>query len=609
MANIMSLKSVFNKPHRDGFDLSRKNAFSAKLGELLPVMTEDVMPGDVIKIKTEWFTRTQPVTSPAFTRFGEYYDFFFVPYHILWRYFNSFIIQTNDDNWATGINSKSNQFPSHPFISSDSLRQYLFKMTTLKNGEGANGQLSSYWKDINGIAQSYGALKLLDYLGYGRLFDYKNAVSGESGLVQRPLPSGSGVTLINKALNPFPLCAYQKIYNDFYRDKQWESPSPWSYNLDYLTNPDSLAVPLNSLGNEVSGRSSMLTLRYANYNKDYFTGRLPEKQYGISALASPLLDYSEDGTFDRIGISVLKHGSSNVTSVLSKLMPNTSGDIDNVAQSTTKHDIGISALAIRQAEFLQKWKEITLSGGTDYVSQIQKHFGVKPNPDMAHMCTYLGGVSHRFGIDEVTNTNLQGSSAEASLFGKGVNAGNGFVEFDAKKFGNCHGILMCIYHVGLLPEYSSDYTHRLNIKTQATDYVIPEMDNVGMQAVEYGEFLGYNSPYPASGGSDVFNNVVGYVPRYAEYKTHPDEVRGVFANSLTNWVTPLNIHNLPMSTDELERFILRHKGSSFYKIDPHILNSVFSVDVDSTVDTDQFLVNCNFDVKAVRNISRDGLPY
>ena len=114
----MSMKSIKNKPHRDGFDLSRKFAFSAKLGELLPVFVEDVMPGDKFKINADWFTRTQPVTSPAYTRFGEYYDFFFVPYHLLWRYFPQFVIQTNDDNWATGIQSKSNQFTQHPYISS-----------------------------------------------------------------------------------------------------------------------------------------------------------------------------------------------------------------------------------------------------------------------------------------------------------------------------------------------------------------------------------------------------------------------------------------------------------------------------------------------------------
>lgn len=121
MSNVMSMKSIKNKPHRDGFDLSRKFAFTAKLGELLPVYCEDVMPGDTFKINVDWFTRSQPVTSPAFTRFGEYYDFFFVPYHLLWRYFPQFVIQTNDDNWATGITSNSTKFAQHPYISSREL--------------------------------------------------------------------------------------------------------------------------------------------------------------------------------------------------------------------------------------------------------------------------------------------------------------------------------------------------------------------------------------------------------------------------------------------------------------------------------------------------------
>lgn len=50
MSNIMSMVNVRNKPHRDGFDLSRKNAFTAKLGELLPVLTEDVIEPSVLTV-------------------------------------------------------------------------------------------------------------------------------------------------------------------------------------------------------------------------------------------------------------------------------------------------------------------------------------------------------------------------------------------------------------------------------------------------------------------------------------------------------------------------------------------------------------------------------
>lgn len=48
MANIMSLKSLRNKTSRNGFDLSSKRNFTAKAGELLPILCKEVLPGDMI---------------------------------------------------------------------------------------------------------------------------------------------------------------------------------------------------------------------------------------------------------------------------------------------------------------------------------------------------------------------------------------------------------------------------------------------------------------------------------------------------------------------------------------------------------------------------------
>lgn len=284
MSNLMSLKSIKNHPHRDGFDLSRKFAFTAKLGELLPVFVEDVMPGDNFKINADWFTRSQPVTSPAYTRFGEYYDFFFVPYHLLWRYFPQFIIQTNDDNWATGITSKSNKFTQHPYISSVELIKCIRNSVTLNETD----EVTDFYSDINGRAFSYGALKLLEYLGYGKTATSNYIRKGLSSEVTAPIGSAaSSVNASNIALNPFPLAAYQKVYQDFFRNTQWEEPAPFSYNFDYL-NGSSMKVPIPQSSDTTFFANGLCTLRYSNYNKDYFTGRLPEKQYGVEAIASPL---------------------------------------------------------------------------------------------------------------------------------------------------------------------------------------------------------------------------------------------------------------------------------------------------------------------------------
>ena len=601
MSNIMSLKSIKNKPHRDGFDLSRKFAFSAKLGELLPVFVEDVFPGDKFNISADWFTRSQPVTSPAFTRFGEYYDFFFVPYHLLWRYFPQFVIQTNDDNWATGIQSNSNKFTQHPYISSNELLNCIVQANQYETG-GNTVEIGSVRVDINDQAFSYGALKLLEYLGYGKT-NSKNFLSTALGAVTAPLPSsGTSANAGDTALNPFPLAAYQKVYQDFYRNSQWESPQPYSYNFDYLNNT-SLKVPLpqSVTGNETFYNNGLLTLRYSNFNKDYFLGRLPEKQFGTEALATPILDTSGDRLLSYTTFSSSTGGANGRV-----LMASYNPKGDNIGLSSlyingNYREVGIGALALRQAEFLQKWKEITQSGGTDYVSQIQKHFGVSPSKEMAHRCTFIGGFDNKFGIDEVVNANLSAPDSEANLQGKGVNAGHGQLNFDVKE----HGIIIGIYHMSLLPEYLASMTDKLITKTMPTDYVIPEMDNVGMQSVLAREFCGYLMPY-TSANSEKMNTILGYVPRYAEYKTKVDKVAGAFSSTLYNWVTPLNRFSSRDMQLGVTTFI---DDSFFYKVNPKILDGVFAVTCDSTSDTDQFLVNCGFQVKAVRNISRDGLPF
>ena len=61
MANIMEMKSIRNKSSRNGFDLSFKRNFTAKTGELLPIMCKEVIPGDT-------FTRTMPVNTAAYAR-------------------------------------------------------------------------------------------------------------------------------------------------------------------------------------------------------------------------------------------------------------------------------------------------------------------------------------------------------------------------------------------------------------------------------------------------------------------------------------------------------------------------------------------------------------
>ena len=105
--SLFQFKDLKNHTHRSGFDLSNKNAFTAKVGELLPVYWKFVIPGDKFTAQVQHFTRTQPVSTAAYTRIKEYYDWFFVPMRLLWKNFPTAITQMTD-NPVSAMSLKQN---------------------------------------------------------------------------------------------------------------------------------------------------------------------------------------------------------------------------------------------------------------------------------------------------------------------------------------------------------------------------------------------------------------------------------------------------------------------------------------------------------------------
>ena len=96
MAHYTGLSELQNHVHRAGFDISSKNVFSAKCGELLPVYWDLGLPGCTYDIDLQYFTRTRPVQTAAYTRVREYFDFYAVPVDLLWKSFDSSVIQMGE---------------------------------------------------------------------------------------------------------------------------------------------------------------------------------------------------------------------------------------------------------------------------------------------------------------------------------------------------------------------------------------------------------------------------------------------------------------------------------------------------------------------------------
>lgn len=577
MANIMSLKSIRNKPSRNGFDLSFKKNFTAKAGELLPVMVKEVLPGDTFKINLKAFTRTQPVNTAAFARIREYYDFFFVPYDLLWNKSNTVLTQMYDNpQHAVSLDPTQNLVLNGemPYTASSEIATYI-------NMLSKNSAFSNYNVNFFGYSRPRTTVKLLEYLGYGNFETFI-----DSNWDTAPL-------MANLNHNIFGLLAYQKIYSDFYRDSQWERISPSTFNVDYMNGSQML---VNFASESFFKNYNFFDLRYCNWQKDLFHGVLPHQQYGETAVAS--ITPNVTGKLTLSNFSTVGTSPATASGTATKNLPafDTVGDL--------------SILVLRQAEFLQKWKEITQSGNKDYKDQLEKHWGVSVGDGFSELCTYLGGVSSSIDINEVVNTNITGSAA-ADIAGKGVGVANGEINFNSN---GRYGLIMCIYHCLPLLDYTTDMLDPAFLKVNATDYAIPEFDRVGMQSMPLAQLMN-----PLQSFANASGLVLGYVPRYIDYKTSVDQSVGGFKRTLNSWVISYgntsvkNQVTLPDDAPSVEPSepspSVAPMNFTFFKVNPSCLDPIFAVKASHGFDTDQFLCSSFFDIKAVRNLDTDGLPY
>lgn len=594
--SLFSLKDIRNHPRRSAFDLSSKVAFSAKSGELLPIKWYFTMPGDKFTLKRQHFTRTQPVNTSAYTRIREYYDWFWVPLHLLWRNAPEVISQMQSNVQHAGSQTSALTLGNYlPTITSAQLSSVFANMANSLN----------YF----GFERSHLAYKLVQYLRYG------NANNSSALNFSTTVPYGkngySQKYRFNLNMSIFPLLAYKKFCQDYFRYSQWQDSSPYLWNIDYYTGTSQqLFGSIPSSGDSYWKSNTMFDLEYCNWNKDMFMGVLPDTQFGdVASIDTGGLKARELPVQAKLTSS-----SSSTVYVGSKV--GTSGTDFNInpgPNAVTSNPLIVSmpsvaasfdVLTLRRGEALQRWKEISLNVPQNYRAQIKAHFGVDVGENMSGMSTYIGGDSSSLDISEVVNTNLQSGDmpSEAIIAGKGVGSSQGSEKFEARDW----GVLMCIYHNVPLLDYVISAPDPQLFVSQNTDLPIPELDSIGMQSIPISMYSNGDNELVAGFASSDFT--MGYLPRYYNWKTSYDYVLGSFTTTEKEWVAPItsSVWKNMLSTVATGSSSITY---NIFKVNPSVLDSIFQVNVDSTWDTDQFLINCAFDVKVVRNLDYSGMPY
>lgn len=616
---------------RNGFDLSSRRIFSAPAGALLPVLTQEVNPGEHFSISVQDLVRTQPLNTAAFARCKEYYHFFFVPYRALWSSSDRFFAGvTNGDRSfrdPKDLKGDISSFSAVPkSVPSFDLLKFLDALGSEQSrGNAHNGGNNPYEvpyskektpipgtrssagadhdgnrdhdfnfrdyyrlddskpfdaskdpnKDVHGYSYAYGAYRLMNLLEYGvssdgrmilPYYDDKNKKLSNR-YVYFPITLDKNkelLTLKSYHVSAFRPLAYQRIYNDFYRNQQWEKADPTCFNVDYLYNGGLMD------NKEVS---NLFNLRYRYWQKDWLTSALPSVLY-------------TEGIFH---LPTYTNGLQN---------PSISSSSVEVADMAA-----FSVADIKSAFALEKMLEATRrANGLDYSSQIAAHYGFKVPESRRDCAQFIGGFDNTVAISEVISTangtavdpttKASSPSVTGQMFGKGIGSMNsGKINFDVKE----HGLIMCIYSIAPQVDYNAEFMNPFNRKLDRMEYFQPEFQNLGLQPI-------LQSDLCFTTNTDVNNGILGYTSRYAEYKNSRDLVFGEFQSfgSLSAWTTPrMNTYTYKGDDKKQQSFLsLRN-----FMIDPKVLDPIFSFNYDGRTMTDQFMINSYFDIKAVRPMS------
>lgn len=452
-------------PHLNGFDKSFKHLLTSHVGTLTPILCDEICPGTKVHLKSAFMAQLPPLATDTFMRVNLKLEAFFVPHRLLYG-----------------------GFPS--WMSKEELR--IPTKTQVLHAR---------------LPRLYIPSEKSSYAAAGTLFDYLG--------LHRPKS-----TFSNATLNLMPALAYHRIYDDWYRNPNVQSPvfvkplvssQPATvsiYNLPYITLDDGATVNLNFEPSvQFADGVALGDLRQRNFGFDYFTNALPSPQRG---------------------------------------------DPQKVTINTDDNTFTIAAL--RAANSLQQFAERNELAGPRWQDFLKANYGVDLSDGVAQRSIYLGSgeinVYNRSvmmnapassgSADNGTNPfafNSQTTQTIAAKFGDASASGELTLVDDFTA--NEHGILMVIASLVPVVTYGIGIDRmffRFNDDNSQTDMATPILQNIGNQPIYRGELTG-----------QFDMAVFGYTDRYADFKTKSDQLSGLVRDgqSLQAFALQRNISGEP----------------------------------------------------------------
>lgn len=322
---------------------------------------------------------------------------------------------------------------------------------------------------------------------------------------------------IAQEVSALPFRAYNKIYNEFYRDQDLVTPVTEDSNAvqrvawqkDYFTS----ARPWTQKGPDITipvTGSGVFPVTPTGA-----TGTPPVGQAPVFTFAGDTRDFyidgvnSDDMPYFNTGVNVTPRENMRWRD------PKLEVDVGGTSN--------IGVLDLREAFALQRYAEARARYGSRYTEYL-RYLGVRSSDARLQRPEYLGGGKQTVSISEVLQT-AEGTNPVGAMRGHGISA---MRSRSYRKFFEEHGYVVSL--ISVLPRVMyTENTPRHFLKRTREDYFQRELQHVGQQEIWKAEV------YPSVNTDPDRFDAWGYQDRYAEYRHQYSSVAGDFRDTLNYW--------------------------------------------------------------------------
>lgn len=470
---------------RSAFDRSHGLKTNFNAGQLIPVMVDEILPGDTVTIRSSAFMRMATLLHPIMSNLYIDLHWWFAPARKLW------------DNWEKFAGGKE---------SPDDTTEYVVP------------QLPNTWTEGS----------LGDYMG-----------------VPTKVPIGDAETNGYNPCSALPFRAYTWIWDEWYRDPSLQNPAPRERGdgpdpanyypvltrgkrKDYITGslpwpqrgpgvnlPVGAAAPLVGFA-EVDG-SQILTGMGSVSPQFTTTATMPTDgplRHNASGAGDVFGPASSSGADPGGDLAWFKANLAADLSAGSEGSPAPYADLSNA--------VGTSVNAFRLAFQTQKMYERDARGGPRYAEILISHFGTDAGDARLQRPEFLHSYTAPFNVNPIAQTSETGSSPQGNLSAQGqviALADRGFT----KSFSE-HGFIMCLASVRAENEYQQQLERFWSRRTRF-DYYWPSFAMIGEQEVKNREVY--------CDGTAEDADTWGYQERWAEYRYRQSRVTHLMRSNAT----------------------------------------------------------------------------